>query len=147
MTATATNTENRNRTIMWVGFWGVSFGFTLGMIGFGDFGELNAMFTFQSWRMFLAFAGGVVIAAAAFFTIGRDKLGPRQPIHKGIVPGAALFGAGWALTGGCPAIPIVQVATGYAPGLVTLVGVATGMRIFKVVNTRYLRLDPGSCGL
>ncbi len=143
---TATATASSTRTIPWVLVWGIAFGFTLGMVGFGDFGELNAMFTLQDWRMIFAFAGGVALAAIGFHVVvGRDRLPAHQPIHKWVVPGAVLFGAGWAISGGCPAIPIVQVATGYIPGLVTLAGIGTGMRIFRVVNGRHLRIDSGSC--
>ncbi len=150
MAATTTrtvHTTSTNGTVVWVGIFGAFLGFSLGMIGFGDFAELNAMFTFQDWRMFLSFAGGVSMAAVLFTTFARHDRGPNLPFHKGIVPGAVLFGAGWALTGGCPAIPIVQVATGYVPGLVTLAGVVVGMRLFRKTNSRWFHLDPGSCGL
>lgn len=147
MTTTTTPTTERSVT-PWILFWGLAFGFSLGMIGFGDFGELNAMFTLQDWRMLFAFAGAVGIGVIAFqFGIGKDRLPADQPLHKWVVPGAALFGAGWAISGGCPAIPIVQVATGYLPGLATLAGVGVGMRLFRVVNSRYLRIDSGSCSL
>lgn len=134
------------RTHVYVAVIGVVFGFTVSMIGFGDFGQLNAMFTFQDNRMLLAFAGGVVVAAVGFLL-----LDPKQPtrahIHKGVVPGAVLFGVGWAISGGCPSIPLVQLGAGYLPALVTLAGVATGMFVFRRVNARYLHLDPGSCSV
>lgn len=41
----------------------------------------------------------------------------------GVVPGAVLFGTGWAISGGCPAIPIAQVASGYLPAVVTIGGI------------------------
>ncbi|MGX4690684.1 YeeE/YedE thiosulfate transporter family protein [Streptomyces sp. JNUCC 63] len=74
---------------------------------------------------------------------------PRAPgrIHAGVIPGAVLFGTGWAISGGCPAIPIVQVAGGYLPAVVTIVGVAVGIRLCRWANARYFHLDRGSCGL
>lgn len=145
---TATSVQAKTSTAPWVMLWGAALGFSLGMIGFADFGELNRMFTLQDWRMIFTFMGGCGLAVIGFYTIvGKDKLPPHQPIHKWVVPGAVLFGAGWAISGGCPAIPIVQVATGYVPGLVTLAGIATGMRIFRTVNQRHLRIDAGSCTL
>lgn len=122
---------------------GLGFGYTVGNIGFGDYAELNRMFTFQDLRMFLAFAGAVVIIAGVFALL-RVRRTPGR-IHAGVIPGAVLFGAGWAISGGCPAIPIVQVATGYLPAVVTIAGIAVGMRLCRWANARYFHLDTGSC--
>ncbi len=124
---------------------GLAFGFTIGNIGFGDYAEVNRMFTFQDLRMFLAFAGAVVIIACAFALL-RVRRTPGR-IHAGVIPGAVLFGAGWAISGGCPSIPIVQVATGYLPAVITIVGIAAGMRLCSWANARYFHLDRGSCSV
>lgn len=124
---------------------GLAFGFTVANIGFADYTELNRMFTFQSWRMLLAFAGAVMIIALVFAVI-RARRAPLR-IHAGVVPGALLFGAGWAVSGGCPAIPIVQVASGYLPALATIAGIAAGIALCNWANTRFFHLDRGSCGL
>ncbi|WP_448315348.1 YeeE/YedE thiosulfate transporter family protein [Streptomyces sp. CO7] len=124
---------------------GLGLGFTVANIGFGDYAELNRMFTFQDLRMFLSFAGAVVIIAVAFALL-RVRRTPGR-IHGGVVPGAVLFGTGWAISGGCPAIPIIQVAGGYLPALVTIVGVVVGMRLCRWSSGRYFQVDSGSCGL
>ena len=124
---------------------GLALGFVVANIGFGDFGELNRMFTFQDLRMLLSFAGGVAIIVVAFLLL-RVRRTPGK-IHAGVVPGAVLFGAGWAISGGCPAIPIVQIATGYVPALFTIAGVVVGIRLCRYANARFMRLDRGSCGL
>ena len=124
---------------------GLALGFTVANIGFGDYAELNRMFTFQDLRMFLAFAGAVTIIVAVF-TLLRVRRTPGR-IHAGVIPGAVLFGTGWAISGGCPAIPIVQVASGYLPALVTIAGVTVGIRLCRWANARYFHLDRGSCGL
>lgn len=126
--------------------FGLLFGFTIANIGFADFGELNRMFTFGELRMLGAFAGGVSLAALGFAVLGRSRPAPR-PLHAGVLPGAMLFGTGWAITGGCPAIPIVQVASGALPGLATIAGVAVGMIGCRWANARWFRLDRGACGL
>ncbi len=122
---------------------GLGLGYTVTNIGFGDYAELNRMFTFQDLRMFLAFAGAVAIIAVVF-AIMRVRRTPTR-IHAGVVPGAALFGIGWAISGGCPAIPIIQVASGYLPALVSVAGVVVGIRLCRVMTTKYLRIDTGSC--
>jgi hypothetical protein len=122
---------------------GLALGFTVANVGFGDYAELNRMFTFQDLRMLLAFAAAVLIIAAVFAVL-RVRRTPGR-IHAGVIPGAVLFGAGWAISGGCPAIPIVQVATGYLPALVTVTGVIVGIRLCAWANARYFHFDRGSC--
>jgi len=122
---------------------GLALGYVVTNIGFGDYAELNRMFTFQDLRMFLAFAGAVVIIAAVFAVMRVRRTPPR--IHAGVIPGAALFGVGWAISGGCPAIPIIQVGSGYLPALVTLAGVVVGVRLCRWVTTKHLHIDTGSC--
>lgn len=124
---------------------GLALGYTVSRIGFGDYTELNRMFTFQDLRMFFSFAGAVGIIVCAFALL-RIRRTPGR-IHAGVIPGAVLFGTGWAISGGCPAIPIIQVASGYVPALVTIVGVIVGIRLCRWANARYFHLDRGSCGL
>jgi uncharacterized membrane protein YedE/YeeE len=123
---------------------GLALGYTVMNIGFGDFTELNRMFTFQDLRMFLSFAAAVAIIAVVFAVV-KVRRAPTR-IHAGVVPGAALFGIGWAISGGCPAIPIIQVASGYLPALVSLAGVVVGIRLCRWTTTKYLHIDTGSCG-
>ncbi|MGW1089655.1 YeeE/YedE thiosulfate transporter family protein [Streptomyces sp. NPDC002596] len=124
---------------------GLALGYTVTNIGFGDYAELNRMFTFQDLRMLLSFAGAVVIIVCVFALL-RVRRTPGR-IHAGVIPGAVLFGTGWAISGGCPAIPIIQVASGYLPALVTIAGVIVGIRLCRWANARYFQLDRGSCGL
>ncbi|NIJ10159.1 hypothetical protein FHU38_000503 [Saccharomonospora amisosensis] len=124
---------------------GLALGFVVTNIGFGDYAELNRMFTFQDPRMLLAFGGAVAIIVVIFGVMQVRRTPGR--IHAGVVPGAILFGTGWAISGGCPAIPIIQVGSGYLPALVTIAGVAVGMWICRWANARYFHLDRGSCGL
>ncbi|MGW1226146.1 YeeE/YedE thiosulfate transporter family protein [Streptomyces sp. NPDC001478] len=124
---------------------GLAFGYTVFRIGFGDYAELNRMFTFQDLRMFFSFAGAVGILVVAFALIRPSRV--RTRVHAGVVPGAVLFGTGWALSGGCPAIPLVQLAGGYLPALITIAGVMVGMRLCRWANGRHFQVDSGSCGL
>ncbi|MFU8850982.1 YeeE/YedE thiosulfate transporter family protein [Micromonospora sp. SL1-18] len=123
---------------------GLALGYSVANIGFGDFGELNRMFTFQDLRMLLAFAGAVAIIIVVFAVLRVRRVPGR--IHAGVIPGSVLFGTGWAISGGCPSIPIVQVASGYLPALITIGGVVVGIRLCRWANTKYFHLDSGSCG-
>ncbi|QNP71601.1 YeeE/YedE family protein [Streptomyces roseirectus] len=124
---------------------GLALGFTVTRIGFGDYAELNRMFTFQDLRMFFSFLGavGIIVIAFALLRVRRDA----QRVHAGVVPGAVLFGIGWAISGGCPAIPIVQLAGGYLPAVITLAGIVVGVRLARWAGGRgLLRVERGSCG-
>ncbi len=123
---------------------GLALGFVVADIGFGDYGQLHSMFTFQQPRMLLAFAGAVAIIVVVFGLLGVRRNPPR--LHAGVVPGAALFGIGWAISGGCPAIPLVQLGSGYLPAIATIAGIVVGMRLCRRVAPRVLPAGTGSCG-
>ncbi|MFF5364475.1 YeeE/YedE thiosulfate transporter family protein [Streptomyces scabiei] len=66
-------------------------------------------------------------------------------IHAGVVPGAVLFGIGWAISGGCPAIPVIQVAGGCLPAVITILGIVVGVGLCRWAGARrLLRVDRGS---
>ncbi|MFF8942458.1 YeeE/YedE thiosulfate transporter family protein [Streptomyces sp. NPDC014864] len=124
---------------------GLALGYVVTNIGFGDFAELNRMFTFQDLRMLYSFAGAVAIIVVAFALV-RVRRTPGR-IHAGVIPGAMLFGTGWAISGGCPTIPIIQVASGYLPAFATIAGVAVGMWLCRWASNRFFQFDRGSCGM
>jgi hypothetical protein len=45
---------------------GLALGYIVANIGYGDYAELNRMFTFQDLRMLLAFAAAVTIIVVVF---------------------------------------------------------------------------------
>jgi len=61
------------------------------------------------------------------------------------VPGALLFGAGWAVTGGCPAAVLVQVGEGRLAALASLAGMLGGVWACRWARRR-LGLELPSCG-
>jgi uncharacterized protein len=128
-----------------LGAFGFGLGATVSAVGFSDYGELHRMFTFADLRLFLAFGGAVVLAAAAFaIHCGRGRI-PSRPITRGTVAGAVLFGVGWALCGGCPGAVLVQIGEGKLAALVTLGGILAGTAVGHRVKAR-LGWDSGSCG-
>jgi uncharacterized membrane protein YedE/YeeE len=128
---------------------GACMGFALSHIGFSSWDEVHAMFVFGDLRMLLAFMLAVVVLAVAYQVLLRVKPGfmtmAARPLHKGTLAGGALFGAGWALTGACPSIALVQLGEGQLAALVTLAGIFAGNYLYAVVHERYLRWDVGSC--
>lgn len=123
------------------------FGFLLGAAvsgtGLADFGELHEMFTFAELRPFFAYGGAVVLAGVGFALACQGRM-PARPLRKGTVPGAVLFGAGWALCGGCPGAVLVQLGEGRLAALVTLGGIFAGIALGTRLKGA-LRWDAGSC--
>ena len=124
--------------------FGVLLGGALSAVGFTDYGELHRMFTFGELRLLLTFAGAVVLAGIGFALHCRGAGMPARPLAGGTIPGAALFGVGWAITGGCPGAALAQIGEGKLPALVTfgaiLAGTAMGQRVKAKAGW-----DPGSC--
>lgn len=123
---------------------GLGMGFTFSEVGFSDYGELHRMFVFADLRLLLAFAGAVAAAMAGFALLCRRDALPARPLHRGTVPGALLFGAGWALCGACPAIALVQIGEGRLAALASGLGMLAGIRACQRVR-RIWAWDSGSC--
>ncbi len=134
----------RERTHARLALFGVALGATVSALGFTDYGELHRMFTFADFRLLLTFAAAVVLSGIGFAVYCRGGKMPARPLRKGTIPGALIFGVGWALTGGCPGALLAQIGEGKLPALLTLAGVAVGIALGHRVKAR-LRWDSGSC--
>lgn len=123
---------------------GLLLGGVLTKLGFWDFGEVHRMFLLHDLRLLLAFAGAVALVAVGLaITLGRDRA-PQRPVRPALLGGAALFGAGWAVTGACPGAALVQFANGYLPALASLAGIGIGMLAERRFRSR-LYASNGSC--
>jgi uncharacterized membrane protein YedE/YeeE len=116
---------------------GLALGFTISMSGLSDWGELHRMFTFQDARLLLAFGGAVAISVVGFFLLARRDEIPAKRIVAGTVPGAILFGAGWAIAGACPGAALVQIGEGKWAALATLGGILGGTWLHDRLRKRF----------
>lgn len=127
---------HRRNTVLLAGL-GLALGFVISASGFSEWEELHRMFTFADVRLPLAYAGGIVIAMAGFFVVARrDQLPPKRFV-VGTIPGALLFGAGWALAGACPGAVLVQLGEGKWAALFTLAGILAGARLHDQLRKRF----------
>ncbi len=126
---------------------GLVFGYALSRVGFSSWGEVNRMFRFADLRLFLGFCGAVAILAVAWAVIRRAQRPSwmKRPLHPGSIPGGVLFGAGWALSGACPSIALVQLGEGRLAALVTLAGVFVGNFLYPLAHERWFRWSTRSC--
>lgn len=66
------------------------------------------------------------------------QLPTKTNVDTHLILGSALFGIGWAITGGCPGPLIISASTGYSGSLVALSGaiLGTGLQRLKSGNQR-----------
>jgi len=108
---------------------GLLLGFTVGRLGFADYNELHRMLLFRDLRLVLAFGTAVTLCVVLFALLRRKiRLEPVR-FHSGTIPGALIFGIGWAISGVCPGVALVQIGQGIWPAFVTLAGIVVGVRI------------------
>jgi hypothetical protein len=133
--------------------FGLALGFVLGSSRLADPGYLLEMLTFgaapgagpgAAARAWGTLAASVLTAAAGFACLARGDALPARPIRRGTVPGALTFGAGWALTGSCPAAVFVQLGQGRAAAVATLAGMLAGFALHRAARRR-LGLDGAGC--
>lgn len=128
------------------GILGGTMGFCLNRIGFTDYGEVHNMFLFADLRLLFTFAGAVGLAMMGFFLLSGRLAKRPKTFHEGTIPGSILFGAGWALTGSCPSIAIVQLGEGQLPAVFTIFGIMMGAWMYRQVHAQFFDWDIGSCG-
>lgn len=111
---------------------GSALGFCLSRIGFASWDEVHAMFVFSDLRLFLTFIGAVSILAVAWRLIAASTgaTWPPRNLQAGTMIGGVIFGVGWALSGACPAIALVQIGEGQLGALFTLGGILAGNALY-----------------
>jgi len=126
---------------------GVLFGIVLSGIGFTSWDEVHRMFALSDLRLLFVFATAVPLLAMAWFVLSRfrgDTWSPKT-MHPGVIPGGILFGIGWALTGACPSIVVVQLGEGQLAAAWTIVGVFVGNFIYSLMHQRYFHWTTTGC--
>jgi uncharacterized membrane protein YedE/YeeE len=133
------------RTHLTVAAFGLALGVVISASGLSDWGEVHRMFCLgvghggPAWgelRLLLAFSGAVLLSIAAFAVLARNDDLPERPVRPGTIPGAILFGAGWALTGACPAAALVQLGEGRGAAAVSLLGMLAGSWVYDAAHRR-----------
>ncbi|HFE32370.1 MAG TPA: hypothetical protein ENJ17_03560 [Gammaproteobacteria bacterium] len=128
------------------GVFGLLMGIVLSYTGFTSFEEVHHMFTLADYRLLAAFAASIGLSMIGFLIIARGRAITRKAFNKGTIPGSVLFGAGWALTGACPSIALVQLGEGKLAAVFTLLGILSGVWAYRRLASSHLQLDTGICG-
>lgn len=126
-------------------FFGLAMGYIVARIGFADYGEVHRMFVLADLRMFITFLFSVVFTMLGFLVLAHGRKLQKKVLHKGTIPGGVIFGVGWAITGACPSIAVIQLGYGYVPAAITVVGILVGSWVYRKMHQRYFRWDTGAC--
>jgi hypothetical protein len=124
---------------------GMLMGMVLSFVGFSNFDEVHKMFLFVDLRLLLTFAGAVLLAAFFFNVLIQGLPHETKIWHPGVIPGGMLFGTGWAISGSCPSIALVQLGEGQLAALFTILGIAFGVWLYRPVHRSLFGWDTGSC--
>jgi len=138
--------NSKTKQHLWYCAFGLIMGGILSLVGFTDFTEVHNMFIFADFRLLLLFATTVAITMAGFGLFARNSNIPKKPFSKGTIPGSILFGAGWAITGSCPSIALVQLGEGKLIAVVTIMGILFGVWGYRKLAAGGMKLDTGVCG-
>jgi uncharacterized membrane protein YedE/YeeE len=141
---------SRARVYVLCPLFGAALGFFAAEAGFGDLAYVRSAFSLERSTgafpgLFLAFGAAVILAGLGFRLLARHDALPERPLHRGTIPGGVAFGAGWALSGGCPAIVLVQLGQGRVAALAVFAGTLPGFFLARWAKRRF-RIDGGSCG-
>lgn len=128
------------------GLFGLILGVIVSQIGFTSFDEVHKMFTLQDFRLMYVFAGAVALLSIGFAIISRRERIPKKKFNKGTIPGSMLFGMGWAITGSCPSIALVQMGEGQLAAIFVVFGIFFGVWTYRRLAAGSIKLDSGVCG-
>lgn len=136
---------NRRVRIVSAAF-GVAFGFVLAWAGLADPDVIRAMLLLEDPYVYLMLASAVAVGLAGTRLLTRLRaraLVTGEPVtcttdrvERRHVTGSVLFGTGWAITCVCPGPVAVQVGQGIGWGVLTLVGMVVGVRLFFLREER-----------
>ncbi len=100
------------------------------------------MFPYQKLRIIFA----IGLSMLGFFPLFKRRGIAKKAYTSGTVPGSIMFGVGWALTGTCPSIALVQLGEGQLAALITIIGNFSGVWIYRKIAAPTFQLDTGICG-
>lgn len=127
---------------------GTGFGAVLSALGFSSWDALHGMLTLADPRLLATFGLAAVLLLVSWpLVLSRYVARAPAPrlVHPGTIVGGALFGAGWAISGACPAAVWVQLGELQLGALATVAGIALGNWLYPRVHARWFRWSKGSC--
>ncbi|KMM17174.1 DUF6691 family protein [Synechococcus sp. GFB01] len=121
--------------LLWAAAGGVLFGFGLALSGMARPEVVLAFLQLRDLGLLLVMAAALAMLVPVFLLAPRLRpsslLGEAlstevKPFHRGLIPGAVLFGLGWGLTGVCPGAAVASLGLGNGPILIAIAAMLLG---------------------
>ena len=128
--------------------FGAFFGFLLSRAGATRYDVISDMFLFKNLQLIWVIGTAFALNLIVFQIVRRTGLNsrdgqplavPQRPYHAGIIPGAVLFGLGWALVGVCPGTVMAQLGEGRLASLFIIVGIFAGAWLYPKFHVRWFK--------
>jgi uncharacterized protein len=134
---------------------GTLFGFALSRAGATNYDIIADMFKFKNPQLYFVIGTAFFLNLIAYQVLKRAGVSgrygaplnlPDRTFHPGIIPGAMIFGVGWAITGTCPGTAMAQLGEGHLAALIVIAGTFVGAWIYPRVHARYFNWQASRCG-
>jgi uncharacterized protein len=125
--------------LLWAAIGGVLFGFGLALSGMARPEVVLSFLQLRDLGLLLVMAAALAVLTLVF------RLAPRllpsavlgdpfssevKPFHRGLIPGAVVFGLGWGLCGVCPGAAVAGVGMGNSPVLIAIAAMLLGAWLY-----------------
>ena len=125
--------------------FGMAFGGLLAAGNLHEYDTIHAMLRLDEPDVYLLMASAIAVSAPALWWLERRRMvtmfggklalsrSKPEPHH---IKGGAMFGAGWAIAGTCPAPALVMVSSGAVLGFVAIAGIFLGLHLRERATAR-----------
>ena len=120
------------------GLFGAGFGFVLGAARLHEYDTIHNMLRFDELDVFFLMGAAIATSLPLLWLLerrgintvfdGRIALSRSKPERHHLI-GGALFGAGWAVAGTCPAPALVMLSSGAGLAVVAILGLFIGLQL------------------
>lgn len=116
--------------------FGAMFGGVLAASNLHEYDTIHKMLALEELDVFWFMGSAIAVSAPTLWFLEKRKLNTplggalelsRSKPEKHHLKGGAMFGAGWAIAGTCPAPALVMVSSGAWLGLVAIAGIFLGL--------------------
>ncbi|MBD2423975.1 DUF6691 family protein [Cyanobium sp. FACHB-13342] len=125
--------------LLWAAVGGVLFGFGLAFSGMARPEVVLSFLQLRDLGLLLVMAAALAVLVPVFqlaprlrarTVLGEPFSTEVKPFHRGLIPGAVLFGLGWGLSGVCPGAAVASLGLGNGAILIALAGMLPGAWLF-----------------
>ncbi len=121
--------------LLWAALGGVLFGFGLALSGMARPEVVLSFLQLSNFGLLLVMASSLLVLLLVFriaprlrrtTLLGEPFSAEVKPFHRGLIPGAVIFGVGWGLSGVCPGAGLASLGLANWPVLLAIVTMFLG---------------------